>query len=434
MATAETLPIPNVGATSPTDRIDSIDVLRGVAVLGILTINIWIFGFPFEVGANPTLWGEFFGADLVAWYTGWIAFEGSQRAIFTMLFGASIVLFTSRLENDERRPLLTKIYYRRTLLLILFGLIDGYLLLWHGDILFFYGVAGLLLFFVRGWQPRRLFIVGVLILTVLSLVNLAGSWADSYYSPIAEVAEQKLERGESLTQEEIMAQDIVASLPLEEPTQEEISNSVEARKSGYLSAFGPNIEDTTEAFVIFGLYSLYWESLAMMMVGIALFKLGVFDASRSTTTYVLMLVIGWTIGLAINTWEMTESVANEYQATYTSWTYDIGRVAVALGDIGLVMLICKFGVLSWWRNCLAAVGRMALSNYVAQTLICNTIFIGFGLYGQLRFHELYYVVGAVWIALLIVSSWWLSRFRYGPLEWVWRRLTYGQPVAMKKGT
>ena len=89
-------------ATDPRERIASIDVLRGVAVLGILSINIWFFAFPFDVASNPTIWGEYFGADHVAWWTSWIAVEGSQRAIFTMLFGASVLLFTERLQamND----------------------------------------------------------------------------------------------------------------------------------------------------------------------------------------------------------------------------------------------------------------------------------------------------------------------------------------------
>ena len=423
----------NLTATSGSERIDSIDVLRGVAVLGILTINIWLFGYPFEVGGNPTLSGEYFGADVVAWFTGWIAFEGSQRAIFTMLFGASVILFTSRLERDERRGRLTKIYYRRTLLLLLFGLADGYLLLWYGDILFFYGFVGLVLFWVRNWNPRGLFTFAGSLLLLLALFNLGTSWVSSYFGPIAEMAENEgSPSGVEITAEEQMAIEIMADIPLGEPTQEELQSEIEARQGGYLSAFPSNAANTTEAYIVFGWFSLYWEVFAFMMIGMALYKLNIFDASRSLRTYVMMLIFGWSIGILVNTWEMIDSVANDYRMTFTYWTYDIGRIAIAIGDIGLVMLICKLGKLTWLRNKLAAIGRMALSNYVAQTLICNVIFIGFSLYGELRFHQLYYVVGAIWIAQLVWSSWWLERYRYGPLEWLWRRGTYPGALGMRK--
>lgn len=418
-------------ATDPRERIASIDVLRGVAVLGILSINIWFFAFPFDVASNPTIWGEYFGADHVAWWTSWIAVEGSQRAIFTMLFGASVLLFTERLASDERRTSLTKIYYRRTGWLIVFGLINGYILLWNGDILFFYGVMGLLLYFTRGWSVRRLITVAVIVIVLLDLFKLVGMLAQDYYGPIAEVAQEKVDRGETLGAEEQAAIDIMAAMPIETTTHEELASEVESRSAGYISAFAPNAEFTTYYYLMFGLVSLFWESLAYMMLGMALFKLRWFDASRSTSLYVSMLVIGFGVGLSVNAWEQFDSIQHNYRTTFTYGTYDIGRMAMSFGYIGLIMLICKMAWLPRVRNTLSAVGKMALTNYIAQSVICNVIFIGFGLFGQLRFHEIYYVVFAVWAVQLIVSPLWLKSYRYGPLEWLWRRLTYGQPVKIR---
>ncbi len=418
-------------ATDPRERIASIDVLRGVAVLGILSINIWFFAFPFDVSSNPTIWGEYFGADNVAWWTSWIAVEGSQRAIFTMLFGASVLLFTDRLASDERRSSLTKIYYRRTFWLIVFGLINGYILLWNGDILFFYGVMGLLLYFARGWSVRRLITVAFVVIVLLDLFKLAGMLAQDYYGPIAEVAQEKVERGETLGAEEQAAIDIMASMPIESTSYEELKSTVDARSAGYFSAFVPNAEETTYYYIAFGLVSLFWESLAYMMLGMALFKLRWFDASRATSLYVSLMVIGFGIGLTVNAWEQFDSIQHDYRSTFTYGTYDIGRMAMSFGYIGLVMLICKMAWLPRVRNTLSAVGKMALTNYISQSVICNVIFIGFGLFGQLRFHEIYYVVFAIWAAQLIVSPLWLKSYRYGPLEWLWRRLTYGQPVRLR---
>ena len=418
-------------ATDPRERIASIDVLRGVAVLGILSINIWFFAFPFDVASNPTLWGDYFGADPVAWWTSWIAVEGSQRAIFTMLFGASVLLFTERLASDERRSSLTKIYYRRTGWLIVFGLINGYILLWNGDILFFYGVMGLLLYFTRGWSVRRLITIAVIVIMLLDLFKLAGMLAQDYYSPIAEVAQEKIDNGETLGAEEQAALDIMAAMPIESTSHDALKSEVEARSAGYISAFGPNVEVTTYYYLMFGLVSLFWESLAYMMLGMALFKLRWFDASRATSLYVSLLVIGFGVGLSVNAWEQFDSIQHNYRTTFSYGTYDIGRMAMSFGYIGLIMLICKMAWLPRVRNTLSAVGKMALTNYIAQSVICNVIFIGFGLFGQLRFHEIYYVVFAVWAAQLIASPLWLKSFRYGPLEWLWRRLTYGQPVHIR---
>ena len=418
-------------ATDPRVRIDSIDVLRGVAVLGILAINIWFFAFPFDVASNPTIWGEYFGADRVAWWASWVGVEGSQRAIFTMLFGASVLLFTDRLASDERRASLTRIYYRRTVWLIVFGLVNGYILLWNGDILFFYGVMGLLLFFARTWTVRRLITVAIVVIVLLDLIKFMGTLAQDYYGPIAEVAHEKLDRGEPLGGEEQAAIDIMAAMPIDPLSQEELASEINARRAGYFSAFVPNAITTTSYYIAFGLISLFWESLAYMMLGMALFKLRWFDASRATSLYIWVIVVGFGIGLGVNAWEQYDSIQHDYRTTFAYGTYDIGRMAMAFGYIGLIMLICKMAWLPRVRNTLSAVGKMALSNYIAQSIMCNIIFIGFGLFGQLRFHEIYYVVFVIWVLQLIASPIWLKSFRYGPLEWLWRRLTYGQPVSIR---
>ncbi len=396
----ESPPLLHSPATDPRERIASIDVLRGVAVLGILAVNIWFFAFPFDVANNPTLWGEYVGADRYAWLASWIGIEGSQRAIFTMLFGASVLLFTNRLASDERRSVLTKIYCRRTGLLIIFGLINGYILLWSGDILFFYGVVGLLLFLVKDWRPRTLLVVGTLVVVLLGLFKFGVSLAED-------------------------------GMSLEPSSLEKLREEIETRRAGYVSAFLPNAVVTTTSYIVFGLFALFWESLAYMMIGMALFKLKVFDASRSTLLYLGFMLLGFTIGLSVNTYEQLDSIQNDYRSTFLYWSYDIGRMAMALGYIGLVMLICKLAWLPRIRHACSAVGRMALSNYIAHSIVCNIIFVGFGLYGQLRFHEIYYVVFAIWAVQLIVSPIWLNSFRYGPLEWLWRRLTYGQAVALR---
>ena len=408
---------------APEERIASIDVLRGVVVLGILVINIWFFGRPFSAVTSPEILGTFAGPDIWAFVISWIGFEGSQRAVFSMLFGASVILLTSRL-SDGRTASPARIYYRRTGWLILFGLVDAYLLLWPGDILFIYGVCGLVLYPLRNAQPRTLFLMGCGILVLLAAINIVGAYYLESVTPIAIQAQEILARGGTLTDAQVMALDFVQSMPGYIPSPEELSAEIERRRAGYLSAFLPNAQEAFEFQVVLGLLSLYWDALALMLIGMAFFRWGVLSGSLGNREYGLLAFVGLGVGLAVNSWEAWQAVQDGYTGSFTSWTYDLGRLSMGVGYVGLIMLICNCG---WWpkiRDLFAAVGRMALTNYVMQTLICNVIFIGFGLFGQLRFHELYYVVAAVWIFELIASRLWLERFRYGPLEWLWRWLTY----------
>jgi len=114
-------------------------------------------------------------------------------------------------------------------------------------------------------------------------------------------------------------------------------------------------------------------------------------------------------------------------------SYDVGRLSLAFGYIGLIMMICKSGVLTAFRKGMAAVGQMALTNYLSQSIICNFVFMGFGLglVGELPRHQVYYVVFGVWIFQLVFSVFWLKSYRFGPAEWLWRSLTYKKMQPMR---
>jgi uncharacterized protein len=137
------------------------------------------------------------------------------------------------------------------------------------------------------------------------------------------------------------------------------------------------------------------------------------------------------VGLSVNYWETSYQIEKEFTIeaqNLTSMTYNLGRVFVTLGHVAVIMLFIKSGIQMILQRALAAVGQMAFTNYIMQTLICNFIFLGFGfsLFGRLERHELYYIVFSVWVFQLIVSPIWLHYFRFGPLEWLWRSLTYWQ--------
>lgn len=420
LAEALSEPSTTIGPVYTSERIDSIDVLRGLAVLGILTINIFGFALPSMAHMNPTLLGPMSQADRITYFIAWIALEGSQRAIFSMLFGAGVILFLSRIMASDRAQYGVRLYYRRTLWLIAFGLIDAYILFWPGDILFFYGVAGLILYFMRDWTPRRLLVVAGVIALVMCLLRIAIMFgmevmADAIDDPgnpaVAQMTDEQIED---------------LRMAFGEVSPEYLEKEIRERSSGFFKAFLPNAADALKMQTVNGIVMLFWDVLMLMMIGMALYRWRVFDASRSTLFYLCMGLGGLAIGYLVNWWEVSHSVANNFLIHYYFWTYDIGRIATGIGYIGFVMLICKLQVWAVVRNSLAAVGRMALTNYVMQTLICNTIFIGFGLFGSMGIAQLYIVVGLIWLAQLIYSPFWLARFKYGPLEWIWRKLTYAR--------
>jgi uncharacterized protein len=199
-------------------------------------------------------------------------------------------------------------------------------------------------------------------------------------------------------------------------------------RSGYLPALinmAPYVRFMqTEYFYHTG----FLDALSMMLLGMAFFRWGIFQSKKKTLFYVVMVVAGYGIGLLVNWLETSAYIRSNFDLlTYfrLNRSYDLGRVFIAIGHIGMVMIFIRLNILKWLKEALASVGRMALTNYVMQTIIATTIFIGFKQYGLWQRHELYYLAGGVWIFQLIVSYLWLNRFRYGPLEWIWRRLTYG---------
>lgn len=152
-----------------------------------------------------------------------------------------------------------------------------------------------------------------------------------------------------------------------------------------------------------------------------------------------MLIIGYGIGLTVNYFETKLILDDNFDAmtiSSTHQTYHIGRLLTTIGHVGLFMLFIKSGILGFLQKALAAVGTMALTNYLSHSVITAIIFYGFGfsMFGKLQRFELYYIVGAIWIFQLIVSPIWLKYFQYGPIEWLWRSLTYGkkQPFRIPK--
>jgi len=412
------------------------DIIRGISVFGILLMNIVGFGLH-KAYEDPTNSGGATGWDLNVWWINSMFFEGTMRGMFSILFGAGILLFTGRSENNSGSSV-TDLYFRRLLWMLLFGVIHCYLLLWDGEILYAYAVVGMFAFSFRHLKPKHLIVGATLIFLVALALSIKEYFKANHMFESAAIAEQKKSQGEHLNKEEENAisqwNNKVSEL---KTTPEQVKDEMDARSKGYLSIVmhkAPLNEFMQTTFF----YRLnFWDILAMMLLGMAFFKLGILKAARSTRFYLLMAVIGYSFGIAVNYFESSQLMSNNFSilSFYRTWmTYNLGRIPMTMGHIALIMLFIKSEWLPLLQKALAAVGQMAFTNYITQSIICNIIFLGYGfsMFGKLQRHELYYIVVSIWIFQLIVSPIWLTYFRFGPLEWVWRSLTYWQRQPFRK--
>lgn len=426
-----------LGPVTGQERINTLDILRGIALLGILLMNIAGFGLVFPAYYDPTINGGAEGLNLYTWMTTTLLFEGTMRGLFSMLFGVGMVLMTSRMEERGGGIEVAEIYYRRTILLLIFGVIHGYLILWVGDILYAYGLFGLFLFPFRNTSPKKLIIVAI-------ILTLAGQALHFYEYDQRMDNYHKFEKSASYDNKEDIPKEIKSgqgawkgATKAMKPDEEEVQNRIDDMNQGYfdlillMSEYVRNAE-TTRAYD-----SDIWDVLPMMLLGIVLYRYKVITGELSYRSYLIMMLIGYGIGLPVNIYEINLLMDNGFSLVSqlnADLTYNLGRIATTFGHVGLIMIFCKSGILRFLQKALASVGRMALTNYIMHSVICAFVFygFGFGLYGQLQRYEIFYVVFAIWTLQLVVSPIWLKYFRFGPLEWAWRSLTYQKRQGFKR--
>lgn len=428
------------GAVAPvqqTERIEALDILRGIAVLGILLMNIVGFGLPWAY-ENPTVAGGMSPPNYWAWAIPTMFFEGTMRGIFSLLFGASIVLLTDRMEQAGAGLRTADIHFRRMMWLMLFGVIHWALLLWIGEILFAYSIGGLLLFVFRKMQPRwMLAIAGALLLTsVMSSLLAYQSLAAARTAAFA--AQSARASGATLTGEQQEAitywQDSVAEFS---PSAEALAPIIEVHEVGYIDAVILQFPMSYEFQWTDLPWWLFFDMMSFMLIGMALLKLGVLGSGQSARFYGLMMAGGYAVGVPLNYLELQLFQNSGFSVlgfSQAAITYEISRLAMVVGHLGLFLVAIRSGWLKTLQRTLAATGQMALTNYIAQTLICTALFFGFGfgLFNQLERHQLFYIVAAIWALELAWSPLWLKHFRFGPLEWLWRSLTYWERQPLRR--
>ncbi|MEJ8817503.1 DUF418 domain-containing protein [Lacibacter sp. H407] len=425
--------IDQAAPVSQSERIVLLDSLRGIAILGILLMNIPGFGLPEPAYRDPSVLNEWGSINFQTWY--FIEFfpEGSQRALFSMLFGAGIILFLSRQEKKNEGLWPADYFFRRQLWLLVFGLFNAYVLLWMWDILFHYACIGMIMFAFRRMSPKGLLIAAFICLLLQTARENVDVYRDKKVITKGELIAKIDTTVTKLTDQQKEELGAMTGFKEKSTQKEKLKKMEKSTKSVRGDYFGFYEYQSERSFrtEVFYLYYMAWDILLFMFLGMAFYKTGIIQGQASSKIYWGLFIGGLGIGLLLSYFRLKPLIDfkfNEfdYIKNVQFESYELSRAFRSIGIFGLIMLMYKSGWFKWFFALLRPVGQMAFTNYLMQSLLVGLFFygIGFGMFGKLERYEIYYVVGATWLLQIIWSHIWLRFFRFGPLEWCWRSLTY----------
>ena len=420
--------------TTDEDRLGVVDLLRGVALTGILFMNV--FGFAMAPHSSEVFRSNPATLDFWVLAANSILLEGKMRALFGMVFGAGVFLFVrNKALSGWRLHALTG---RRMGLLVVFGLLHAYLLLWWWDILYVYGICGALVYLLRNLPPRWL-LAAIPLVAVLDFTGTQSFYASIRTKRLAYVeAVASQARGAALTTTQTAAlaawQELQRTMMPDKAQAVEITRKMRGRYAEVASWARPKAWRAETQFLLMEIP----DSVALMLFGLAMLKLGFLAGTWELATYRRLALLGYGLGLplAAGSFAYNVTVAPTFEASlafmertpvdWISLVYPFQRLLLVLGHASLLVLLYRSGRLAALTARFRAVGQMAFTNYISQTVISTLTFFGYGLglYGKLAFWQTQVFALAVGAMALVWSPWWLARFRFGPLEWLWRSLTY----------
>ncbi len=400
-----------ISPTTQKERILSLDVLRGFAVLGILIMNIQAFSMVSAAYMSPLNWGDMTGLNEITWYVSDIFANGKFVTIFSILFGAGVVLFSSRIEKKGMKS--AGLHYRRMFWLFVIGMIHAYLI-WYGDILVAYALCGMLVYLLRKKSIKTLLILSAAFLTVTLLLSFMSELSIPFWSEEAYHDNSKFWT----------------------PSAEALTQEINNYRGGWLSQMQSRVPLAFTIQTMAFAFGAFWMIMGLMLLGMALFKAGILQAERSKAFYWKSVVIGLGLGLPLVVygviynfkWDWSYDRSMFLGGQFNYW----GSIGMSYAYISIIMLIIKSKGWVKFKQWLSPVGKFALSNYLFTTIIATFLFYGhgFGLFCKVeRFGQILITIG-IWIILIIWSNLWVKKFRFGPFEWLWRSLTYWkiQPI------
>ncbi|MDP9414494.1 MAG: DUF418 domain-containing protein [Pseudomonadota bacterium] len=404
-------------------RIGTLDILRGIAVMGILPANMVAFAMPAEASTNPLAYGNEHIRDLVSWYLSFIFIDGKMRGLFSLLFGASMLLVLDRAAESGRSP--ETAHFSRMWWLLVFGLVHFYFI-WSGDILSLYAPVGMVAWLLHTRSPGALVGWSVALLLVQFLIFAALGAGFHAASAAAAVPNASAEA---------IATWAVVKGDFAPPSPAELAQVIATYRSDYLDILAYRFSEhgtlPLSSFFFFGA-----ETLAYMLLGMAGLKSGFLAGAWPTHAYRRVALAGYGIGIPLHAllgwmlWSSGFDLVLLFDLSIIATT--LVRPLMVLATAALVIFMTRNG--GWLVARIAAAGRAAFTNYLGSSLVATTIFYGFGLglFGTLSRSELWLVVLPMWVLMLLWSKFWLDRYRYGPFEWLWRTLARWEVQPMER--
>lgn len=426
------------------ERAYTLDVLRGVSVLGIFIVNILFMAYTTHE-AQDWSWSDLSPADGLA--RGFITFFGEMKFItlFSLLFGMGLAIQHQRAEARQRP--LGRVYIRRLFLLLALGLAHGFLL-WYGDILATYAILGFIAYACRNVSTKRLLITAI-ILMLVPVVGVGGcgiafpeamKGQNSSWAELAEAARRQVER--SQTSAPAVAKSGEETVTTQSASHDDdpmvrfyewMAREKEIYQSGSWSEITAHRAVTYLIVLFFVCLLMFsWRCLALFLLGICAVRAGLFmDRAEHAPLYRRLIAVGLAIGLPLQAVALWTHFGNsrEFGLLIVNFTcLYLGSLGFSAAYAGAVTLMC---LKDNWRlrmKPVAAVGRMALTNYLTHSILAALLFhaYGFGFFGRITYWQGLLVVFTVFAMQLIVSPLWLRAFRFGPAEWLWRCAAYGR--------
>lgn len=387
-------------------RYHSLDLIRGVAVLAILIVNIWAFAMPLAAYANPPVWGDLTGANKTAWLLSYVLVQEKFITIFSIMFGAGVALFAEHAESKGQPA--ASLHYRRMATLLLFGLIHAYGI-WSGDVLVAYAILGMIVYWFLPLRSRGILIsASVLVAISLLLILLFG-----------------------FSMQKMPAEDLAEMRNFWSPSQEAITQELAGLRADYLSQIPVRAKNTFELqTMVFSFYS--FRLLAHMLIGVWLYRSGFLTGRLNDSAYFGVMLAGFGIGLPMAYTGANQLLVHDFAFDYAMGTgqlwNNIGSLLMAFGYMSLFLLWHRRGGLNAVRRALENAGRMAFTIYLSSSIICSLIFYGhgLGLMGQMERWQQLVLALTICLLLTVFAAFWLQHYKQGPLEALWRRLTYGR--------
>ena len=405
-------------------RFETLDTVRGIAVMGILAMNIAAFAMPLPAYVNPAAYGGDTGANLASWAVSFVLIDGKTRGLFSILFGASTLLIIDRATAAGRDS--ARVHYLRMLVLLGFGLVHFYFV-WFGDILAGYALCGMIIYGFRARAPRSLIAWAAVLMTIALMFFAAVTLSAS--SVGADTLPPNAEAGSADARQQV-EQEVGKTSP-------RIAGDIALYRGPYATLVKHRL--TEETFAPFtSVLSFGWETVGLMLIGMALYKVGFLTGAWEVARYRKWAIACFAIGVPPLVLLAKAQVDSGFDAVTVfgafiafSLPFD---VLLAVGWAALVILWVKSGNAPALKGRVAAAGRMAFTNYLATSVVMTGIFYGWGLglFGRLDRVMLWVPVLAMWAAMLAWSTPWLARFHYGPLEWLWRSLSRGSRQPMRR--